>query len=138
MGNQIVNGAIADNVNGDQPVAALPQKSSLIRAANRQREQTHHKHPSDLSFQMNDEALPEDIFYYCRYIGGKKNRRHLMFATQQQLQLLPRAKSWYIQTGTSPLYPAVYHPQVPLAFVILSGKQTSDYRAILTVLNHPR
>ena len=70
------------------------------------------------------------------------DRRHLMFATNQQLDVLSRAKTWYVD-GTFKLCRSPFKQlltvnafvrsgectkQVPLLFVIKSGRNKKDYR----------
>ena len=72
-------------------------------------------------------------------------RRHLVFATDQMLNILCRAKTWYLD-GT---FKIVKHPfvqlfsihafvksestakQLPFVFVLMSGKRKRDYRRVL-------
>lgn len=88
--------------------------------------------------------------YPCRILQGRycaKNNRHLLFATNTQLDLLSRAQEWFVD-GTfklvrrpfSQLYS--FHAfvrnddsqvQVPLAFVIMSGKSKKDYMKVRVI-----
>lgn len=84
-------------------------------------------------------------------------RRHLIFASDRQLEVLGKSKTWYID-GTFKL---CRHPfsqlltvnafvtnddhvkQVPLVFIIMSGRKKRDYKAVLQALlsilpNQPR
>eukprot|EP00057_Strongylocentrotus_purpuratus_P029385 XP_011683859.1 PREDICTED: uncharacterized protein LOC100890943 [Strongylocentrotus purpuratus] len=82
--------------------------------------------------------LPEDFLIADVNRGG----RSLIFATQQQLQLLSRARMWFIdatfQVVRVPFYQLLvihaYHEnggsikQVPLAYVLMSSKRKAAYR----------
>ena len=77
-----------------------------------------------------------------------RGRRHLIFASDQQLQVLSKSKSWYVDAT----FKLCRHPfsqlwtvnafvknddhvkQVPLVFVIMSGKKKRDYKSVLEAL----
>ena len=73
------------------------------------------------------------------------DRRHLVFATDEQLFILSRAKTWYVD-GTFKLCKAPFTQlltinafvrseehakQITLVFVLMSGKKRKDYRAVV-------
>ena len=94
--------------------------------------------PTDLEFEGNENHIPEDFLKSDLKIDG---RRHLVFVTQSMLDLLSKSKTWYVD-GT---FKVVKEPftqlftihslvrsrecgkQVPLAFVLMSGKRKWDY-----------
>jgi len=73
-----------------EPMAALPNPNYIARAANRLRKRSCPKDPSDLEFVVNEECLPEN---FLRADVGAGSKRHLVFATDGQLQQLVKAKT---------------------------------------------
>ena len=86
-----------------RPVSAIVEKVLLEDShcpclprpelANRHRQRLRPKDPTDLQFDFDAENIPDG---FLRGDGRELDRRHLMFATNQQLEYLARAKPWYI------------------------------------------
>ena len=130
----------ADVLTSAEPV--LPNIVHLTRTLNRFRQTLHPDEPRDLDFLIDEEHIPEDFQRADITIGIK---RHLVFATERMLDLLSNAKRWYLN-GT---FYVVRKPftqlfsihafvmsggntkQVPLVFVLMSGKFKADYVAVL-------
>ncbi|XP_074625395.1 uncharacterized protein LOC141883714 [Acropora palmata] len=126
----------------EAPCPALPKPVHVARAANRLRQKLRPEHPKDLNFELVEECLPSGFF---RADLTVKQRQHLIFARQEQLNTLAHAKSWYVD-GTFKL---VRHPfkqlltvnafvrsgeyakQVPLVFVLMANKKEKDYKKVL-------
>ena len=124
------------------PFPALPKPANVARAANRLRQKLRPEQPKDLDFELVEECLPPGFFQADLTV---KQRRHLIFARQEQLNTLAKAKSWYVD-GTFKL---VRHPfkqlltvnafvrsgeyakQVPLVFVLMANKKEKDYKKVL-------
>ena len=90
-------------------------------------------------------AIPETFF---RKAIKVKDRRHLLLATHKQIEIMATARMWYVNT----IFKVVKDPfkqllsvhafmrsgdkmkQVPLCFVLMSGKKTKDYTKVLKTL----
>jgi len=106
--------------------------------ANRVRRRLRPEEPTDLDFTVDDRHTPDG---FLRKDVRVRDRRHLVFATDQQLTLLSKAKTWYVDAT----FRVVDKPftqlfsvhgyvksgssckQVPLIFVLMSGKMARDY-----------
>ena len=74
-----------------------------------------------------------------------RDRRHLVFATDEQLLILSRAKTWYVDDTfklcKAPIRQLLtinafvrneeHAKQIPLIFVLMSGKKKKDYRVVV-------
>ena len=77
----------------DAPCPSLPKPEYIARTSNRFPQRLRPKDPTDLAFELEHDHLPAGFFRADVQVHG---RRHLMFATEQQLQYLARAKNWYV------------------------------------------
>lgn len=68
-------------------------KAKLVNMAKRERKFAIDQHGQNLAFEVNEDHIPVE------FLKGdilKHGKRHQIFATEEQLQLLMKAKSWYI------------------------------------------
>lgn len=95
----------------------------------------------DLNFSLKEDVIPPG--FYQGEVKVKK-QRHLIFATEQQLNLLAAAKSWYIDR-IDKMVKVPFHQlisistfvmsvesakQVPLAFILMSSRKKRDYKKV--------
>jgi len=111
------------------------------RMANRVRGKQRPEEPTDLEFAIDDRHVPEG---FLRADVRVKDRRHLVFANDQQVALLSKAKTWYVDatfrvvnTPFTQLFSVHGYvksggsvKQVPLAMVVMSGKKAKDYSKV--------
>lgn len=109
--------------------------------ANRRRQQLRPEDPKDLEFLLQEDHIPTG---FLRSDIKRQDKRHLVFASDEQLELLSQAKTWYMD-GTfhvvRPPFTQLWSihaflrsgeetKQVPLVFVLMSGKKTKDYKQV--------
>ena len=71
----------------------LPNVANLTRTANRARQSIRPEDPVDLDFEINSDYIPDNFLREDVKVDG---RRHLIFATNNMLNILCRAKIWYL------------------------------------------
>lgn len=71
----------------------LPKKINLQRQVNRYRAKDRPSHPTDLDFILIAEHVPSAFLKADIRVG---NERHLIMATDNQLRLLSKAKTWFV------------------------------------------
>ncbi|XP_046445142.1 uncharacterized protein LOC124194801 [Daphnia pulex] len=135
------------------PDRNLPVVANVVRAVQRKKQSSYPKNPTDLHFEWGpfERCIPDGYFRADVVIDTpRRYARHLIFATDQQLHLLRKAKRWY-GDGTFFICPTPFyqvfgiHAFIRHVTVLMSGKRKKDYVAVfssilelLTLLGEPR
>ena len=69
----------------DVPCPSLPRPENIARAANHRRRRLRPKDPQDLEFELATDHIPSEFLHADLRFWS---RRHLVFATDQQLEFL--------------------------------------------------
>lgn len=126
---------------GGSPAPDFVKPASLARNANRARHSLGPRDPNNHAFILDEDHLP--VGFLQKDIV-KQGRRYLLFATEEQIRLLSKAKSWYIDETnkfcqepfkkllTISAFVALDYDakQVPLVFALMSGSERKDYRKV--------
>ena len=123
----------------------LPDLDHLIRCVNRVREKYRPKHPKELDFMLDFDNIPQQFVREDLY---ENNQRYIIMCTDRQLQLLKKTKTVFFDAT----FKCVKDPfkqlasmhsfvksegtmkMVPLAFIIMSRRQTVDYTTVLEAI----
>ena len=95
-----------------------------------------------MDFDLQTEHIPSN---FLRADIMNHGRRHLLFATDEQLNLLSRCKTWYVDATFYVVKPPFLQlfsvhaflrqdnvtKQVPLAFALMAGKKKKDYKKVI-------
>lgn len=141
----LVRNSVREKVPSPAACEALPRMRNMEKAVNYFRRKKRPKEPTNKDFELDINHIPADFLLEDLHLNGE---RHILFATKKQLQLLSKAKTWYVDAT----FKIVKKPfkqlfsihafvkrneevvQFPLLFCLMSARTTVDYKAILDVI----
>ena len=119
----------------DGPCSSLPRPEYIGWAANRKRQQLRPKDPLDLDFELEDAHIPDGFFRSDVKVRG---RRHLILSScpEQRAGTSTVPPSIIAENHSPSSWPSTrswntkyedHAKQVPLLFVLMSGRKKNDY-----------
>ena len=130
----------------EQKLMNMPSELRLSAQVNYYRIQVRPQQISTLNFVMNHSCIPEGFLKEDIHIDT--DTRHVIFATSHQLKYLQNAVTWYVD-GTFKIVKKPFvqmfsihvfvksglcHAQIPVAFVMMSGRSSPDYVSVFKAL----
>ena len=80
--------------------------SNLARQGNRKRQKQRPNNPTEIDFNLEDDHIPSDFFLADI---SNNDRRHLLFATDRQLQCQSLVRRRHLQSSQTTLQPTFQH-----------------------------
>ena len=136
--SNVVEDVLNESRNELMSVENLPTVNELVRKTNRKRSACRPQEPQDKDFEIDQDFVEG----FLKADVHTDSRRILLFANENQMRVLYKAKRWYCD-GTfrvvkDPFYQLfTVHAfvkkegnikQVPLMFIFMTGKSKRDYR----------
>ncbi|XP_062579977.1 uncharacterized protein LOC134241973 [Saccostrea cucullata] len=92
----IVKAAMRSHFDPSAPEASRPNPNYLVQTGNRLRQMDRPKDPANLDAEIEHEFLDQQCPGFFRRDLDVGNNRHLIFYTDRQMELLAKAKTWYM------------------------------------------
>ena len=130
------------------PNEHLPSMKSMANIINYHRRKTRPKPPkaNDLNFELKVNCIPQDFYRGEVRVGPRADeRRHFLFSTSRQMELLRSAKLLKIDgtfkivqrphtqllTVHANIRTTQHERNMPLFYILMSGKRQVDYKRVL-------
>ncbi|XP_068219805.1 uncharacterized protein [Palaemon carinicauda] len=141
----IVDKVVSQCIDIDKPDYDTLFHNNLIRKANRVRQKMKQDTSSSLDFELNEDFMPSAFMKRDLILG---NERHLILATNHQIELMSQAKIWYIDGNPDVQcqpFMKCFSIQtyvssedgltlVPLVHVMMSRSKEKDYKEVFSAI----